>query len=192
MPGWACLGSTKKGENMIKTLHRAFMSIRIPVQRWQTEAAFTEILHMLDEHPGVADDLALFTASTHPPLPLDVARERAALMARRIKQIKVRGYGCGINILATIGHHNENLSGSLQGDYTRRTDINGSVCEGSFCPNDPRFIKEYVIPLYTVMAEAGPDFIWIDDDVRSGHMPIGPDCFCDRCLEQFARISGIL
>lgn len=177
---------------MNREIQKAFMSIRIPTQRWFDEVMYSEVLDMLDPNKGVADDLVLFTGFTHPPLPLDVMQKHAVVMKERIAEAKARGYGCGINVLVTMGHHNENLANSMQKGYTRRTDIGGRTCLGSFCPNDQRFIDEYVIPMYTAMASINPDFIWIDDDVRSGHMPIGPDCFCDHCLEQFAGFSGTL
>lgn len=171
-------------------IRKADMSIRIPPERWLDETMLAQILDMLDSNPGVAEELALFTSFTHPPLPLQVARRRAAIMAERIAMIRKRSYGCGINVLATMGHHSENLDHSLQGDFARRMDEEGRICHGSFCPNDRRFVEEYVIPLYAAMAQAGPDFIWIDDDVRSGHWPIGLDCFCDCCLERFADQCG--
>ncbi|MBO6053848.1 MAG: hypothetical protein J6Q17_08925, partial [Clostridia bacterium] len=39
-------------------------------------------------------------------------------------------------------------------------------------------------------AEAGPDVIWVDDDVRYVHLPVGNGCFCGRCLELFNRENG--
>ena len=33
--------------------------------------------------------------------------------------------------------------------------------------------------VYTALAGASPDFIWIDDDVRLGHLPISYTCFCE-------------
>ena len=41
-------------------------------------------------------------------------------------------------------------------------------------------------------ASAKPDYIWIDDDVRFGHMPIGYSCFCDNCLRIFKDEYGVL
>ena len=70
------------------------------------------------------------------------------------------------------------------------TDIEGSVCRGTFCPNDPRF-QQYVRELYRLAAAANPDYIWVDDDVRlAGHMPVGLTCFCDHCLAIFEKESG--
>lgn len=177
---------------MEKTIKKAAMSIRVPTQRWLDADLFEELLGLLDANAGVVDELALFTAFTHPPIPLETVTGYAPVMKERIAAARARGYACGVNILATMGHHNENLSHSLQGDYTRRTDIDGNTCAGSFCPNDAAYIEEYVVPLYTAVAQAQPDFIWIDDDVRSGHGGIGPDCFCDHCLAEFASLCGTL
>jgi len=175
---------------MEKTITKASMSLRVPTQRWLDSDLFEELLGLLDANAGVVDSLAFFTAFTHPPIPLETVTGYAPVMKQRIAAAKARGYGCGVNILATMGHHNENLSHSLQGDYTRRTDIDGNTCTGSFCPNDAAYVREYVVPLYTAVAQAQPDFIWIDDDVRSGHGGIGPDCFCEHCLAQFTKLCG--
>jgi hypothetical protein len=173
-------------------IEKAFMSIRIPTQRWMDKIMFTEVLDLLDANKGAVDELALFSGFTHPPLPLETVLNYAPVMKESILTAKARGYSCGVNILSTMGHHNENLENSLKGDYTRRTDLDGKTCLGSFCPNDENFVREYVVPLYTAIAETEPDFIWIDDDVRSGHGGIGPDCFCDNCLAEFAKLSGTL
>lgn len=169
---------------------KASISIRVPMQRWFEQALFDEMLVLLEENPRMVDELALFTSFTHAPLPLATIREQVPVLKDRISTAKEHGFQCGINILATMGHHNENLAYSLQGNYTRRTDLDGKICDGSFCPNDTRFICDYVIPLYELMTSAHPDFIWIDDDVRSGHMGIGPDCFCQCCLDHFTDVFG--
>lgn len=179
-------------ENMNKHIDKAFMSIRIPTQRWLNGSMFAEVLDLLDANKGVVDELALFSGFTHPPLPLETVYNYSPAMKAAILAAKARGYGCGVNILSTMGHHSENLDNSLQGDYTRRTDLDGKICPGSFCPNDESFVREYVVPLYTVITQTQPDFIWIDDDVRSGHGGIGPDCFCAHCLVEFAKLSGTL
>ena len=44
------------------------------------------------------------------------------VLARRMTAARALGYRAGINILSTMGHHNENLPHSLSGDYTRVTD----------------------------------------------------------------------
>ncbi len=173
------------------TTGKAYVSFRIGVPQWFSESRFNELLDLFDRYKGVTDEITFFTSATHAPLPLNVFRERAAILKDRMEQARKRGYRAGINILTTIGHHNENLDNSLKGDYTFMTNIDGKVCNGSYCPNDKK-MQEYVRNIYELTALAGPDYIWIDDDVRFGHMPIGYGCFCDNCLGIFSSEYGVL
>jgi hypothetical protein len=169
---------------------KAYVSFRIGAPQWLSDEGFQELLTLFGKYPGVTDEMTFFTSATHPPLPLDVIRERCQILARRIQQAKAHSYRAGINVLSTMGHHNENLPNSLSENFTRVTDVNGNVSMGSFCPNDPGF-QEYVRQLYRLVAEADPDYIWIDDDVRlAGHMPVGETCFCDRCVASFSEATG--
>jgi len=171
-------------------IEKAFVCFRIGVPLWLEEARFTELLDLFDRHRPVTDEITLFTSETHPPLPLPVMLERAPILKARMEAARARGYRSGINILATIGHHEENLPHSLSGDYTPMTDPSGKVCRGTLCPNDER-LRAYIGEIYAAMANAKPDYLWIDDDVRLwGHSPIGPGCFCDRCVQLFSERSG--
>jgi len=179
-----------KGDSAQPALNRAFISFRIGVPQWMPEARYGDLLALFEKYRGVTDEITFFTSATHPPLPLDEIQKRARVLARRMPEARKLGYRAGINILSTMGHHNENLPHSLSGDYTRVTDIDGNTCQGSFCPNDPG-LREYVRQVYQAVASAGPDYIWIDDDVRlAGHMPVHLTCFCDRCLAQFEKECG--
>ncbi len=174
-------------------IERAFLSFRLGVNRWYLpETRYEELLEILERHKGVADELTFFTSATHPPIPLDEMRRRSEILKGRMERARARGYRAGINVLSTIGHHEENLPNSLDGDYTRLTDSNGAVCRGAFCPNDPLY-QEYVRELYRIVVAADPDYIWLDgrNDIRlAGHMPVGQTCFCDRCLEIFGKERG--
>ncbi|MHB8864524.1 MAG: hypothetical protein ACYC6N_19135 [Pirellulaceae bacterium] len=175
----------------VQAIDKAFISFRIGVPQWMPDERFAELLAMFEKYKGVTDEITFFTSATHPPLPLDEMERRCKILARRVTQAKALGYCAGINVLATMGHHNENLPNSLSGDYTRVTDIEGNVSLGSFCPNDSRF-GQYVRDIYRFVARANPDYIWVDDDVRlAGHMPIGETCFCDHCLAIFAKEVGV-
>jgi hypothetical protein len=174
---------------MTKSIDKAFVSFRLGVSTWLRDERFDEQMAMFEKYRGVTDEIAFFTSETHPCLPLTVIQDRCKILARRMEQVRERGYRVGINILSTIGHHNENLPNSLTG-HTPITDINGQVSLGSMCPNDERH-REYVREIYVAMAKSKPDFIWIDDDVRLwGHMPIDAGCFCDNCLAIFEKESG--
>lgn len=175
---------------------KASICFRIGAPIWQNEARFNELLGLFDKNAGapssarVTDEITLFTSETHPPLPLNVILGRMPVMQARMEAARARGYRSGINVLATLGHHEENLPNSLSGDFTPMTDISGGVCRGSFCPNDEA-MRAYIAGVYEAVAGAKPDYIWIDDDVRLfGHMPIGAGCFCDKCVARFSKSSG--
>lgn len=165
-------------------------ALRVHVPYWLEDGPLHQLLNWLGKHPGTFDELAFFTSETHPPLPLPVMLARARRLRPVLAQARRAGYRAGINLLATMGHHEENLPGSLAEPWQRLVDPHGRECRGSFCPEDPGFLG-YVRAVYQALARARPDFIWIDDDVRlMGHMPIGATCFCERCLEQFGRQVG--
>lgn len=172
-------------------IEKAFISFRIGIHSWITDNRFQELTDLFETYKGVTDEVTFFTSETHPPLPLKTIEERAAILARRMPKVRELGYKAGINILSTIGHHNENLPNSLSTDYTRMTDLDGNVCLGSFCPNDEG-MREYIKQVYQIVASVNPDYIWIDDDVRLfGHMPITCGCFCDNCLSIFEEEFGV-
>lgn len=151
---------------------------------------FDELLRVFALHPDITDEVTLFTAETHAPLPIEALEERMNVAKLRMSHLRGRGYRAGVNVLATIGHHEENLSNSLAGEYVNLTDIDGNICRGGFCPNDER-VREFVSRTYELAALACPDYIWIDDDVRLfGHMPIDAVCFCDNCLDIFEQECG--
>ena len=175
---------------MTPRIDKAFIAFRIGVTTWMPEARFGEQMALFEKYKGVTDDVTFFTSETHPCLPLPVIQERAKLLAKRMDQVRKLGYRTGINLLSTIGHHNENLPNSLTGNYTPMTDIEGKICEGSRCPNDEN-MREHIKAGYQALAAARPDYIWIDDDVRLfGHMPIVAGCFCETCLKIYETESG--
>ena len=171
-------------------LEKAYISFRIGTPQWMPDHRYRDLLALFEKYKGVTDEITFFTSFTHPNIPLEEMKRRCDILAGRIAQAKALGYRSGINVLSTMGHHEENLPNSLSGDYTPVTDLEGGVCRGSFCPNDPN-LQQYVRQIYQSVAAANPDYIWVDDDVRlMGHMPLGLTCFCDHCLAVFEKESG--
>jgi hypothetical protein len=170
-------------------IEKAFISFRIGVPVWISESRCNELFDLFDRHKGVTDEITFFTSETHPPIPLEEFKRRAEILKGRMEEARKRGYRAGINILSSIGHHNENLDNSLKGNYVNMTNIEGAVCNGSFCPNDEN-MRGYIREIYQSASQANPDYIWIDDDIRFGHMPIGYGCFCDNCLAIFEKETG--
>ncbi len=97
---------------MSRSIDKAAVSFRIGTPLWLPEARFLELLDLFGRHPGVTDELAFFTSETHAPLPLTTIRERAEFWATDGRGAR-HDYRAGINVLATIGHHNENLATRL-------------------------------------------------------------------------------
>ncbi len=163
------------------------VAFRIGTEQWMTERRFEGLLAFFARHPKAADELAFFTSGTHPPLPLAEIRRRADRLAERMPRVRAAGMAAGINLLATMGHHEENLEGSLNEPWQRVTDPQARESRGSYCPAGEEFL-EYVASVYGILARTSPDFLWIDDDVRlAGHMPVGFTCFCEGCLRRFSK-----
>jgi hypothetical protein len=163
------------------------VAFRISPAHWQDEEQLRALLRFFARHPRAVDELAFFTAQTHPPLPLEEIERRAERLRAVLAEVRGQGMRAGVNVLATIGHHEENLGNSLQAPWQRVVDPRGNICRGCFCPAQPEHI-DYARKLYTSIAQAKPDFIWIDDDVRlQGHWPISFACFCDLCVQQFSQ-----
>jgi hypothetical protein len=172
-------------------IKKASICFRIGVPQWVADDRFEDLVNLFDKYKGVTDEITFFHSETHSPVQLAVARRRARILKKRIAAARRAGYGAGINILTTMGHHEEALSSSIGTEnFTPVTDIDGNVSRGSFCPNDTR-LRDYIRQLWTCMADAEPDYMWIDDDVRFlVHWPVRGTCFCDNCLKLFSEETG--
>lgn len=165
-------------------------SLRVAYENWVDPDRLEHLLRLLTMYPAGITQIALFTTSVHIPLTLTELTRRAQILKERMETIRNAGFSAGINILTTIGHHCEDLDAGLGERYPFMTSVHGEVCRGSYCMRGEAYLEEYVIPCYKILAQAEPDFIWVDDDVRYGHMPIGNGCFCDHCIESFNRKQG--
>lgn len=178
---------TVKGVDCMKADKKRMHSLRVAYENWFYSERFADLLKLLKEYPCAIQSVALFTSATHSPLTYEETVKRTAIIKKRLKELRNEGFYAGINILGTIGHHEEDLEHSLGDKYTYMTNKEGKVCCGSYCMNDEKLISEYITPVYKLLANAEPDFIWIDDDVRIAHMPIGNGCFCDNCIDKFNK-----
>ena len=170
---------------------RTNVSLRVSWFLWADEDRRRELLELLREYHEAIDEVAFFTAFTHPPLPLAVVKERASMLADVMPRFREIGLAAGINHLATIGHLDENLPNSLDEPWQHLVDIGGGVSKSCYCVADPK-VREYVRASYAALAAAKPDFIWVDDDVRLEHHPpaVTLACFCERCVAEFSAETG--
>lgn len=185
MPVWL------SGQSKVdREIEKASISFRIGTELSLNQEKYLELMDIFNQYKGVVDEITFFTSETHPPLPLNVFKDRMEVLAKRMETARLQGYRSGINILSTIGHHEENLENSLKGNYTYITDIEGRVSKGVYCPNDKNY-QHYIRNIYKLMAQAKPDYIWIDDDIRlAGHLPVYLTCFCNNCLNIFEKDFG--
>ncbi|NLG26536.1 MAG: hypothetical protein GX557_01410 [Chloroflexi bacterium] len=163
----------------------SLIALRVGTAQWLTDAGLADLLRFLARQAGAIDEVVFFTAFTHPPIALRDMERRCARLAQVLPRVRAAGYRAGINVLATMGHHEENLPHSLAEPWPRVTDPQGRVSLGSYCPASPELL-DYVQRVYTLVAGARPDFVWVDDDVRLyGHMPVVATCFCEACIARF-------
>ena len=170
---------------------KSTISLRIHYLTWSDEELRRGQLDLLREFRGAIEEVAFFTGETHPPLPLAEVRRRAALLRHILPEFKALGLRVGINHLATIGHLDENPENSLNEPWHRLVDMSGAVSSSCYCAADPE-VQAYIRECYAALAAAGPEFIWIDDDVRLESHPktIAFACFCPLCLAEFSAETG--
>lgn len=172
-------------------MKKAHVSLRVTPSIWLDDDEFDQLCMSLKKNRVGFDDIAFFSSLVHTPLTLEVLGTYNKLLAKRYEQVRELGFKPGINLLSTMGHHEEDIPHTLHDGFTNFTDINGTIARGVFCPNDPKFKNDFLIPMFAMLAKAKPDFIWLDDDIRwSGHHPAGRGCFCEHCLAQFNQKFG--
>lgn len=172
-------------------LEQASISFRIGHNIWSNDARFTQLLELFDKYPDATDEITFFTQGTHTPITDEELERRCVLLKQRIDEVHAHGYRAGINILCTMGHHPEDLPHSIGSEIPRAQTLDGRIAEGTLCPNNEIF-RQRIRRIYTAMANANPDYIWVDDDVRTGHMldssgTPGSVCFCDNCMKILAQ-----
>ena len=170
------------------------LSWRIGVGTYEPAESFEALLKFLVEYRSIVDEAAFFDSFTHHLyFPLEVFAARAKLLAGRMASMRAAGIRAGINVLSTIGHRDEGWDYMPPLPFQPMVGHDGSVSRSCACPNTPAF-RRYIVEKYRLTAEAGPDFVWVDDDVRMHHHGDGTSaefgCFCPTCLEAFGRRTG--
>ena len=174
----------------VEAMTRAHMGLRVHLNSALPEQRFEELLALLAENREITDELTFFTQSIHTAEPLEVLALRLGILEKRMERARQDGFRAGLNFLSTLGHIDEALDRALKGDFTPMTGLDGSVAQGSFCPNDENY-RDYIRQAYTLAANANPDFIWTDDDIcMGGHRPAKLPCFCHNCLHIFNGDNG--
>ena len=78
-------------EKEIGKITRSKMALRIGLPQWMNQARIDEAVAYLQKHPGIVDEVALFTGHTHSALPAVLIQERCEVIARVLPQFKAIG-----------------------------------------------------------------------------------------------------
>ncbi len=168
------------------------LSFRILTPRYDSEHQFKELLDFLIKHRNAIDEIMLFTEYWHQGYnPLDSFGELCGIMKDRLKRLRENGFGkVGINMLATLGHFDEAWDWLPAIPFQPTVGRDGMLSKSSFCPNSEEF-RAYIDRKYTLVAEAGPSFVWVDDDIRMfGLGSVDYACFCPECISIYNRNHG--
>jgi len=170
----------------------AKLAWRIGVGNYETDEAFARLLALIRDHRPIIDEVCLFeTVTHHLYLPIDLLERRATRIAECLGAIRAEGVpSVGINVLTTLGHMNEGWDYMPALPFPAMVGHDGAVSLGCACPTSPE-LAVYLWRKYTLMAEARPDFLWVDDDIRMHHHGVAYACFCSHCLLRFAEETGL-
>ena len=148
---------------------------------------------VLKQYRACCDEVWLSTGIGIPTL--ESHRKQAANCARAAADLRSAGILPGLQFQATLGHgdsiannNNEDTSGKHWGGFTG---ADGTECRYCSCPRQPEFLA-YLEEVSRLYAAWHPSSVWIDDDLRlNNHSPVmEPFCYCDRCLDDFAKVEG--
>ena len=149
--------------------HGASVTWRVLPMTWMDEDSFGKLVELFSTN-RITGKIALFTCPYHVPATFEEMEKECALLKQRMPVLKQMGYEVGINHLCTVGHVNEDLEHGVKLEGVQHfTGIDGSVAPGNYCLRDEAWRAKYVRPVYKMLAQTGPDFIWTDDDRRLGY-----------------------
>lgn len=156
---------------------------------FEEDARFEELMRLLTRHERTADEIAYVLAepSTRAYHPLEDVAAQAAVFAKRAPRMRAAGIRFGINVWPSFGtgESYNTLADAPENPFDRMVGADGTVDANLACPTSPEFLA-YIREKYTIMAKAGPEFIWVDDDCRFTDLNGVPfPCFCPRCVQGF-------
>lgn len=169
---------------------RADITYRVQYGFWKDPAKFDELLSKFVELRDSFDEIVLHSAYTHAVRSLQVIADDMPEFNLAVGKCHSAGFKCGLNLLATFGHHGEDFR-AIPENLVQLHDMNGNLCSGTVCHNVPENWEKYLTPMLQMYAATDIDFYWLDDDRRMcGHGNIGLVCFCDHCMELFNQQNG--
>lgn len=167
------------------------LSYRIFQSTWQPDDGFEYLLSTIRRWKSAVDEIAFFIDySHHGYYPLEEYEALAPLLKARMQALRDAGVpSVGVNILCSIGHLDEGFDWLAHAPFQTAVGHDGSTSISCMCIRAPEYLP-YLKAKYTILAQASPDFIWVDDDLRMQHHAVEYPCFCHHCVETFNRRAG--
>lgn len=151
---------------------------------------YARLVAFLDKHRSCMDELTLFTGFCHHgAIPLSELQPQADILALRVADLKKRGYkSVGLNVHTTFGHIDEGYDYYGQ-PFHPMVGCKGDLAKSCFCPQHAD-MRKFILDKYTMYAKCGPDFMYVDDDVKYFWNGVKFACFCPECIARFNRKIG--
>ena len=168
----------------MKTAYTYGDLLRVPFSIVRQEHLRREFLSYIEEHPGCFREVVFFVCETHDIRSVDYMHSAAEKIRPMFAALRKRGIRVGVNILSTLGHHQEIKDDSLDGlDF--QVYEKGEVNRGRLCPTSKKNLA-FIGDVYRVFASLSPDIIYSDDDIDYGVNV----CKCPLCLQAFEKTFG--
>ncbi len=169
---------------------------RLHLTNWMEDREFEKTLSFLCDHRDAVDEITLFSASAtaghadgDPEKALEAMHQESEILKRRISSFREAGFkSVGINVLVTLGHIDEN-DPEERPVFQKIVGWKGDVSTSCNCPNHEDF-RRFTEEKYALYAEAKPDFLWVDDDIKLFWNGVEFGCFCPKCLRDFNGKNG--
>lgn len=152
--------------------------LRVPTSEKNETHFYDELFEFCKAEIKNIDEIIFFTQFTHAVRGIEYMKYRMRYVGGLLQKFKPLGVKLGIDVLCTLGHHEEYTDPKLCGfDFSKAA--NGYVSKGRLCSSSEKTM-EYIKQVYALAAEPGPDTIHIDDDLH-----YVADCRCENCEAKF-------
>lgn len=167
------------------------ISYRVGPAQYDRPERLEGLAALLERYRPACDEVSLFTSHLHSYEPLEDLRVQIEHIRTAMARLRRAGFRVGINVLNTLGHFDEAPTRLPRPPWQVMVGHDGKECRQISCPASPEF-HEDLRRRYALVAQAGPDFIWVDDDLRMhSHRPVEFGCFCPRCVAEFCAPRGL-